>query len=210
MDILSKLPDFKKMIPESDLGKEEAIRNYRELGGILRFDESDKENHRIIYPNKERIGHQLVEAKRKRRYLDLEVRQLRRKYTLLAYDNVISAPLRIVDPLYWEHLIRKGVDKDYRRITDVVEPPISKMHSARWRKMVKMFVKNKDYRDRLLEAKTSIIGKNRMTVSKTIERNTESTKKLLRSRIEKLEKERDNFLNKARVLQALSKWVDES
>lgn len=215
-NVLGRLSELKKVIPNPHLGLgdlgysslEEAVKTYLELGGIVKIDDSDPKNPKLIYPGKKRIETQIKLAERQLDYLNSQVQGLKKKQRQLSYDSFFSGALRLTDPLFWEHILRKSIDSDYRKTTRLVEPPIERMKDPRWRKMVRMFVKNKEYRDRLLEARTSPLGKRRASVKKFIQENLEYSRNLLDKRIEKMSKEKEKFEKKIKVLNSLSNWVE--
>lgn len=205
MDILGRFSDLKKITSITDLPRQKAIEEYLADGGVLKF-EKDK----LIYPDKERIKSQLDSAIQKRDYLNSVIRELKKRHNEFEYDSVAKKVTRVFDPLYWEHLSKMYRDEEYKVAFEKVEPPIGRIKDPKYRGIVKMFVKDDEYRKRMLEAKTSIIGENSGTVRESIEKNLESSRKMMSARLEKVRKERKIFDDKIKFLKVITKIAEES
>ena len=117
---------------------------------------------------------------------------------------------KFVDPLYWQHHVKMATDSDYRKSYDTVKPPIGKLKNRKHRSVAKMFITNEEYRKNLYEARTSQIGKDRDTMSESIEKTLQSNRELMDRRIKKIKKERDFFDSKVKALKALREFSIES
>lgn len=215
VDILDKFSEFKKALPNMNLNSrdstdslEEAVKTYVKLGGIVKIDNIDSETPKLIYPGKKRIETQIELAEKHLDYLNSQIQGFKKRQRHLSYDSFFSGALRFTDLLFWEHILKQSIDADYRKTVKIVEPPIERMKDPKWRKMVKMFVKSKEYRDRLLEARTSPLGKKRATVKRFIQENLEYSRNLMDRRIKKISKEKEKFEKKLKTFYALQKWTE--
>lgn len=188
-----------------DLPTEEALKRYQEFGGIVKF-----ENSKLLYPNKERLENQLQEFTEKKRYLDIQIKELQRRNMSLSYDNVISGALRFADPLFWRHTIRKMTDQDYREASRLLEPPVNRLTDQKSRVLMQRFLEDDQYRRSLVESRTGILGKNRDTISGSIRKSMDYSRSLTSNRIGKLESEREGFDERIKILNSMLKLFEES
>ncbi|NYZ79954.1 hypothetical protein H0N95_01740 [Candidatus Micrarchaeota archaeon] len=195
-----KLPGFKIMT--ATVSREKAIELYLSDGGIIKYD-----GYKIIYPDKQRLASQLDEVNKKYAYLNSIISELQRHVKSYEYDSTMKTAARVVDPVFWEHLYKMRTDDDYRVAFDKVQPPIERMRDERWKSVVRMFVQDKEYRDRLVEAKTSVISSNH-SMKDELEKNLESSKSLVKLRLQKLKKERVYFEEKITLLKAMHEYVE--
>ncbi|RLG21976.1 hypothetical protein DRN74_01020 [Candidatus Micrarchaeota archaeon] len=209
MRIIGSASEYKKYVAEEwrkrnqDLDK--AITTYLEMGGVLKLNGQD--NTELIYPNKRRILYQIEEIKKKRTYIDKQLRFFERKRRSFITNNFFTNASRFIDPLYWQHILKINLDKEYRKSVDIVDPPITLMRDKKWRKMIKMFVNNAEYRERLKEARTSIIGKRRSSVRENAEKSIRNNIEAIDARIKQLREERRKFSRRLRALNTLLSWA---
>ena len=94
-----------------------------------------------------------------------------------------------------------------RATYDLVKPPIHLAHKEKWRKNVKMFVRSKEYRLRLHEARTSKIGKKRLPMSEEVEGRLDFNRQLARIEWDKLEKKREITRRRIDAMHTLLSWA---
>lgn len=203
MDVLGRFSDFKKITQENNFSREKAVEKYLADGGVLKF-----EGHKLIYPDRARIQRQLDSVSKKRDYLNGLIKELEKRQSAHEYDSTFKVFGRVFDPLYWEHMYKMHSNDEYKNSFEKVQPPIERMKDVRWRGVVKMFVQSEDYRERLVEAKTGIIGKNSGTIRDSVEKTLDSNRKMMQSRLDKLKKEKKIFDERVKVLKALKTWAE--
>ncbi|MEM0372277.1 MAG: hypothetical protein QXO69_00320 [archaeon] len=200
MDFSFRLPGFKIMT--AAISREKAIELYLADGGVIKY-----EGDRIVYPDKKRLMSQLESAEKKYSYLSSVISELEKHSKNYNYDSALKTISRAFDPVYWEHQYRKRTDEDYRTAFEKVQPPIERMHEERWKNVVRMFVQDKEYRDRLVEAKTSVISTS-PSMKDEVAKNLAVTRELINARLKKLRKERSYFEEKITLLRAMMEYVE--
>lgn len=210
--ILGRFSDFIKALP-SGWGagyptREEAVKIYLSTGGLLKVDSSNKDNPRLVYPGKARIHTQLDDLKHKLSYMNSQVAFWDREYGQLGagyFDGVF----KVADPLYWEHTFKFRFDANYRKAFDTVEMPISLIKDKKWRKTIRMFVHSPEYRERLVEARTSEIGKMRDSIKVAVQKSKDFKRDVVKERLDKMKKERDMYDRKEKALRVLLSWAED-
>lgn len=193
---------------DSDLPeREEAIENYLSQGGLLKVDDSGGGEPKLIYPGKDRIRKQLESTKKKEKYLQGEVLKLQRKKRKKARKT--SSLKKVFDPLYWEHFYKMRTNEGYKKAYEEVQPPIEKANDSDWRSMIKMFVKEPEYRERLIEAARSEISKGKGTIREEMQKREHFSEEVIDKRVKKLKDKLDKYRKKRRSLKVLLKWARE-
>lgn len=209
MHLIGTFSDYKKHIPqewrESNSHFDEAVETYLDMGGILKVENGI--SPMLVYPGKGRLQSQKADMKRRKNYFDVQIRNLERRKQIYTASDFFSSLSRFGDPLYWEHIARFNMDQGYKETTLLVDPPVNRMRDARWRKMMRMYVKNQEYRERLKEARTSIIGKKRESTNETAHRSREGNRKTIDNRLNGLKEDRDRFHKRIRALNILMAWA---
>ena len=209
MRIIGTFLDYKKHVPkewrEANSHFDNAIETYLDMGGVLKVD--DGLIPKLVYPSRARLNYQLDDTKRKKGYVDTQIRNLERKKRSYLANNFFTSVSRFVDPLYWEHTYRLNTDKDYKKSVNIVQPPVDLLRDVKWRKTVKMFVKSPDYRERLKEARTSIIGKKRRSINETAHHSLDENRKTIDNRLNGLREDREKFYKRINSLTTLMGWA---
>ena len=121
----------------------------------------------------------------------------------MTVDGVYTQLTKVVSPTYWQHLIQLGIDKKYRKDFEIVNLPMEMMYIPRYKKIIEMFITNPEYRERLLEARTSELGKIRVPIKESAQRAEKFKKDTINFRIKKLEKEKRFFSKKKGAIKTL-------
>jgi hypothetical protein len=198
MAIIDRLPDF---IKTSRMPREEASRVYCSSGGILKTD-----GGRLIFPGSERLVNQLSDAMVRKNSLTEQIRFWHRHHRSLSSRNVLEDALLLSDPLFWEHLLKLGTEQGYRESLERVDLPLKYMRDEKYRKIIKAFLHDKEYRKRLVKAKTSIIGQASDGLNKSAGKNKDFKRKIVKDKLDRLKEERETVWRKIRVLEALLEW----
>lgn len=187
--------------------RQSAIKTYMQQGGIIKVDKSGRKP-RLVYPGADRIRKQLEETKRKEEYMRKQLNSLRRKQRDVA-NKAVGSVKKVFNPVYWQHQYKKRRDDDYRSVYEEIDPPMEKLDDPKYRPMLEMFVKEPEYRERLLEAARSEIGRGRDTIRQQVIKREGFTKEVIDNRIKKIEKEIEKYRDKKSALKVLLKWVKE-
>lgn len=191
--------EFKIPLPE--LTREEASTIYLRQGGVLKIEEG-----KLIYPDKKRVNQQISLAEKKLSYLKPLISELEKRKSNLSTYNILNAFKRGSDSLFWKHYYRRITDEEYRKASGVVVPPIHRINEEKYRNIMRQFLESENYRKSMYEAKTSIISED--TLSESIEKNINESRKLVDLRLNKLRKEKAVAFEKKRALMVFLDWVD--
>ncbi|MBI1973323.1 hypothetical protein HYS54_00775 [Candidatus Micrarchaeota archaeon] len=182
----------------------DAFKVYLETGGVVKLQESPFE---IVYPTRQRLDYLIDENGRKMAYLDSETGKWQK------HIGEVSATRqgfgRFFDPVYLRHVINSAVDPSYREAVRVVNPPVHLIGDARYRRMMRMFVSSSDYRDRLKEARTSMLGRKRDSVTETAEKIVAFKKKTMNARVSRIRGERAIFEKRAQSLSVIRDYLSK-
>jgi hypothetical protein len=204
MTVIDKVSEFIKA-PGARLSREEACRLYRESGGILKI--SDE---RLLFPDSGRLISQLSEAMVRRDGLTAQLRFWQRQHRTIAPGNMLEEAMRVTDPLFWEHLIKFGTQKDYRQSFDKVDLPMKYLNDEKYRKIIRTFIRDESYRKRLVKAKTGVLSLSSDTIKESAEKNRDFKRKIVGDKVERLKKERAGLADRIRVLEVLLEWCSGS
>lgn len=200
MALIDTIQDFIKS-PRSKLTAEEARKIYSEAGGIIKTD-----GDRLIFPNEERIVSQMSEAMVRKNDLTMQIRFWQRHHRNLVSDNVLDDAIRVTDPLFWEHLMKLAMEKDYRQSFEKVDLPMKYMRDEKYRRIIKAFVRDKEYRKKLVKAKTGILGKSSDTIKESADKKRDFKRKMVKEKLDRLLEEREKISKRVAVLEAMLEW----
>ena len=196
-----------------------ALLHYFSTGGILRVALSQEKSDKSKVPEKKLIL--LYPTRMRLKQLIKEKEGLKGNYSKKhsfwnkEYDNAVQYNLsknvkKFTNPLYWKHMSKYLVDKDYKKKADAIKLPISLVSDPRWQPMIRTFIENPDYRHQLTETvEKSIVYKGDRRVAKYAEklqefREGESSKNLktLNGKLTELEMD-------ISAMQELLKWTSQ-
>ncbi len=201
MIVIGNLKAYEKVFQGTDVDSAvlEAIREYVSSGGVIKLESVTP--MKIAYPSRNRLKAQLDEVRAKKRKITEEMRNLRRKQE--KGKKALRKIKVIADPLYWKHRIKLLADPGYRKAYETVEMPVAAMTDPKHRKMVEMFVTNPEYRERLVEARTSVIGRSRGSIRESVEKSDKFKEEVISERLGKLEKELEKYERREKALNTL-------
>jgi len=207
---IGSFQELQKVLPanwaEDSKERESALKTYLAMGGIIKIGEIISGWPELIYPTSSRITSLLIKIEKEMKVVDRQIKDWRGRNRDLAYNNVKHVAKRVADPLFWEHKTKLMVDPSYRKTFVLVEPPMHLLHKSKWRKRLRMFVRDKEYRLRLHEARTSIIGKKRQGMSKEEEKRMDFTRNFTDIELNKLVEKRKILHRQKNALRTLLTW----
>lgn len=207
---VGNMVEFRKLLPKgmktAQQHRQDAVEVYLATGGVTKFEPGDS-FPKIIYPNIPRLESQIREAEERLKDYDRQIGDWHRRHHHLQTNKVTDIAARVADPLFWEHQAKLITDPAYRATYDLVKPPMHLVHKEKWRKNMKMFVRSKEYRLRLHEARTSKIGKKRLPMSEEVEGRLEFNRQLARIELDKLEKKRGLTRQRIDAMHTLLSWA---
>lgn len=201
---IGSFEEFSKIYPNVPPNKAKAVKIYLK-GGIIKVD-----GNKLVYPNVQRLEKQLSEKKKKIRELQEQLKEWETREKELKTDKVIDIASVVLDPLYWEHKLKMMIDSEYKEVYELVKPPIHFLSRKKWRKRIEMFIKNKEYRLRLKEARLSQIGRKREKMVEEAEARLEFNRQLANMNKEKLEKKKRELEEEIFAMRELMRWAKDS
>ena len=204
------MTEFKKLIPdelkESYSTRQAAVGTYLAMGGVTKFEKTTS-FPRLVYPTPRRLEVQINEAEKKLKGFDIQIAAWHRRHKELKTNKATDLAARAVDPLYWEHRTKLLTDPTYRATYELVRPPIHLLHREKWRKRLKMFVRSKEYRLRLHEARLSKIGKKRAPMTEEVEARFDFNRQMAKNELSKIEEKRNIIHKRLSAMRAMLVWV---
>jgi hypothetical protein len=198
MAIIDKFSEFINA-SRPRLSLEEACRLYEKSGGILKLKDG-----RLLFPDQERLITQLSEATLRKDNLTSQLRFWQRQHRALVSGNLLDEMAKVTDPLFWEHLVKFSIERDYRTSFEKVDLPMKYMNDDRYRSIIRAFIRDEDYRKRLVKAKTGLLKG--ATIKESAEKNRDFKRRIIEDKLERLRKEKEELSDRIRVLETLLEW----
>ncbi len=184
------------------------IEDYFASGGVIRIEKKDKKEWpKLIYPTKEIIRKNIKQKSDVKKKLETTKRDWQARLIKAQTYHAVHSVKKISSPLYWEHLAKYAADKNYRDSADKVKLPAHLVTDPRWEPMIRMFVKNDEYRQQLTETvTTSIVYKNDRKVAKFADSLQDFRKDKSQSQIDSINKKIEELNNSINALKAIQRW----
>ncbi|MFH0986875.1 MAG: hypothetical protein V1911_02375 [Candidatus Micrarchaeota archaeon] len=214
--IKSMLPDVKKIGmaslnqgPKNKVSFEQAVIDYQSFGGVVKMDSSIEGSPKLLYPHSERLISQLSVLDKKIAYLNAQIGEYTGMKRAKTIGDMKSSVIKFKEPSYWKHLIQLGADAKYREQYKKIRPPMNKFDDPRWGAVAREFVKSSEYRNRLYEAKTSIIGEKSGSITGSISKTEQHTGDLMDRRLVKLRAELESFVKKRDAISSILNFCED-
>ncbi|MCK4327226.1 MAG: hypothetical protein KAW41_01990 [Candidatus Diapherotrites archaeon] len=206
---IGSFAEFKKLVPkdmaDSHSSRQAAVETYLAMGGVTKFKKTGGFPV-LVYPTPKRLGDQIREAEKKIAGWDKSLGDWHRRHKHLKTDKITDVAKRAADPLYWEHRAKLLTDPAYRATHDLVRPPMHLLHREKWRKRLKLFIRSKEYRLRLHEARVSSIGKKRAPMTEEVEARLDFNRQMAQNELKKIEEKRNKLKKKLGAMKTLLAW----
>jgi len=201
---------FAHLEQEKESRRATALKQYLSNGAVIRVSEKANDWPVLIYPTPSKIERDVAGMNETRRLLQSRHSDWKRKYSEAQRYDFTQNLKKFKEKLYWQHVYRIATDKDYRQDAETVKLPAHLVSDPRWKPMVKMFVKDLEYRKQLTETvKTSIVYKKDKKVAKFADdlktfRIEEAGKK-----IKELEEKLQNIDASIHACDEIMKWAKQ-
>ncbi|MDO8627269.1 MAG: hypothetical protein Q7K42_02285 [Candidatus Diapherotrites archaeon] len=214
-EIISNYENFVKAFAgfgdiSQDHPRIKALKQYFKTGGVISAISSTGKWPKIIYPSPFKLTHQINET---RKILDNflgKKDEWTKKYASAKLYNLKIHALKFFDPLYWQHVSKMVLDKDYSNDAGAIKLPAQMVVEPKYRPMIEMFVKDLDYRKQLTETvQTSIFYKNDKRVAKYAGELREFRITTSNRNLEIIQKKVDDLTNQINTLETILGWVRE-
>jgi len=155
-DLISSFSQLEKMLPEElNIGREAArlvaLKHYLSKGGVLHIVPVENSWPKLLYPTKSHLRKKIDETVLLRDKYGNKLNSWQGRFNDAKSYHSVHNLLKLKEPLFWKHMAKCAVDRDYKSDSDRVRLPAHLVADARWKPMVKMFVSNLDYRKQLVQ-----------------------------------------------------------
>jgi len=212
VNVVSNIEKFDEKFPNTPKSgnRRDALIQYLKIGGVVKVYESEKEWPKITYPNYFVLDKKLRELKQKREILEKNLSGWSKKYNAASKYHATNQLKKLKEPLYWKHMAKMTLDKDYRKDAEQVKLPAHLVGDDKWKPMVKMFVNDLDYRKQLSETvRTSIVYKKDKKVAKYADELKDFRMNTSKKQMDELEKKLIEIKKTEIALKEIQKWVKE-
>jgi hypothetical protein len=201
---IGSFEEFQKLFPQTSTDRQEAVKTYLEMGIIT------VKQGKISYPNPQRLEKQIRDREEKLRQIYSQLKAWDARQKNLKTDKATDSLGLWFNPVYWQHQLKLATNQEYKEVYELVEPPMHLLNRNKWDKRLAMFVKSKEYRDRLKEARLSKIGKKREKMTKEVEGRLDFNRQMASTNRKKLEEKKDRYEREIDAMRTLMAWVRES
>lgn len=144
-----------------------ALKKYFASGGVVSIVPKENTWPKLLYPNTSTLQHRMKRFKDQREKFAIKKKMWDKKLSDSKSYFVKQNFLKLKEPLYWKHAVKKIIDSDYNKDASTVQLPVNLVADPRWKPMVKTFVNDIEYRKQLTETvNTSVVYKNDKKVAK--------------------------------------------
>ncbi len=132
-------------LKEREDGATLALRKYLELGGIVKIEKKGK-SFTITYPTKQVITQRIKKLEEEKRRYERYLHRLQKT------KKEVSQVKLAFDPLFYQHMLKMLADKEYREAFQKLGLDWRAFLHPKTREIIRAFMKNEEYRQRVLEA----------------------------------------------------------
>jgi len=211
--LISSFDDFQKMLPNNiDLGKDAtraaALKRYLSKGGVVHVVPFEGSWPKLLYPTRAHLKKKIDDTRVLQQQYSERLDSWQRKFSKAKSYHSFHNLKKLKEPLYWKHMAKCAIDKDYKSDSEKVSLPAHLVGDPRWKPMVKTFLSDSEYRKQLVQTvDESIVYRKNKSVAQYANqlqsfRVEQSNRKVeeLRQRVEALEAD-------ISAMEELSKWA---
>ncbi|MEM4256915.1 MAG: hypothetical protein QXZ13_00115 [Candidatus Diapherotrites archaeon] len=188
----------------------EALKKYFDYGGVISVLKKEKGWPKLIYPSIFRIDAQIKELTEKRLKFIEKQNEWKKRLSEAKNYHAKHHILKFKEPLYWQHVKRILMDKQYREDAELVGLPAHLASDDRYKPMIKMFLQDSDYRKNLVETvKNSIAYKKDKKLAKYVDVLQGLRAEMSDSMINDISKKIAEIEDQINTLKIIRKWAEE-
>lgn len=195
---------------ESNPTRANALKDYFSFGGFISLIPSSNGSWpKIIYPSKPRVLFQLNELSESKRLFESKLGDWKKKSAeAKSYKSRIFLK-KFSEPVYWQHLMKKTLDKEYNESVNKVNLPVDLIADKKYKPMIETFFKDEEYRRQLIEAvDNSVVYKKDKRLGKHASYLQEFRKEISETKIKELTKRLDLIEKNISCLKEIMKWAE--
>jgi len=146
------------------------------------------------YPTYIRLQAQLGQLDKQVSFFTEKEKEWKKEFNTAKMSGIVSEVKKLTDRIYWKHLKKSLIDKEYRLAYNKVKIPTKLLADQKYRAMFEMFVENPAYRKQLTETvSTSIVYEKDPRVAKCVDSSREF-------RLKEIDKKLNGFKEKISAL----------
>ncbi len=210
--VISDLDIFEKDFPNLPKKGEriDALKTYFGVGGVIKIYDSEKDWPKLAYPSYFVLEKKMKELKEKKGIYEKKLSTWNKQYNSASQYHKIHQIKKLKEPLYWKHIAKMTLDKDYKKDANSVKLPVHLVGDDKWKPMVKMFVNDLDYRKQLAETvEKSIVYKKSKRVAQYADELKDFRMGVSDKQIKDLDKKIAKLDELNVALKELQKWAKE-
>jgi hypothetical protein len=211
--IISSFEKFVEMNPSLNLNENEqrvnALKDYFSFGGFLSLIPSSEGWPKLVYPSKKRILFQLNELQESKRLFESKLNEWKKKSSEARNYKTKIFFGKFADLLYWKHLMKKVIDREYSNSVKRVNLPVDLIADKKYKPMIKTFLNDEEYRRQLIEAlENSVVYKRDKRLAKHAAYLQEFRKEVSETKIKELTKKIALIDKNISCLKEMLKWAE--
>lgn len=185
--------------------EKEAIEHYLKHGGLIKI--ADKSAFEIIYPSKDIIKKELSRLTPELSSVEDKIRQWEKIYKDAENFAKVNKIKKFFVASFWKHTFKEMTDKEYKEDFAKIRLPIDFVVDKDLSKVINTFMKDKDYRSRLIDAvDNSIVYKNRSLGERVVKR-ANLQKEISKTKLDVLYYRKDKLEQEICLNKTLQKWT---
>ena len=190
----------------------QALEHYFSRKGIIQVEFAKTKGWPVlIYPPQEKIQLQIDELEQKQKQFSTSKRSWQLTQLKARTRSAVQHTKKLVDPLFWQHVTKKAVDKEYRDAVLSVGVKSKLIANEKYRPMMDSFVNNPKYRSQLVETvKTSPAYRMHEGLAKNADQQKELQLHISASQLKKTQIKLDEYELHLQSLRELLKWSQET
>ncbi|MAG17955.1 MAG: hypothetical protein CL944_00605 [Candidatus Diapherotrites archaeon] len=209
-NIISSIRVFDEQFEVAKDERYDALEKYFIRGGVISAVKSGKSWPKLVYPSPMRIDVQIKELEELKEVYSKKVNTWKEKLSQAKSYHQRHQVKKFAEPLYWKHVAKTLTDPDYKEDTKNVSLPVHLVADPKWKPMVKMFVKDLEYRKNLVETvQNSVVYKEDKKVGKYADVLQDFRSEISTTKIDDLSKKVSKLDVEIKSLQLIKKWSKE-
>ncbi|MBN2067492.1 MAG: hypothetical protein JW744_03420 [Candidatus Diapherotrites archaeon] len=212
-EIVSSFVQLQRMLPKGfeggfDSTRLVASKHYLSKGGVLHVSALQNEWPRLLYPTRAHLKKKVEELDFLKAQYATRLSDWKKKFNEAKSYHTVQNIKKLKEPLFWQHMAKCAVDKDYRADSDKVKLPVSLVADRRWKPMIKVFLNDLDYRKQLVQTvEESIVYKESKKVAQYADLLQNFRMEQSNRKIDELERKIADLDADITAMHELSKWA---
>lgn len=198
-ELLEKFKESKRLL---------VLERYFTKGGVLSIgSQANGEWPDMVYPTRLKLQKDIQRLEEQKKDLEKRISEWKNTKTQAEWKDFSNELKKFAEPVYWKHMQKYALDKQYRKDADSVKLPLKLVSEKRWKPMIEMFVKDLDYRKQLTETvETSVVYAQDKRVARFADLQKEFRLERSQKNLEQLTKKLEELNLDLAMLKELESW----